>query len=568
MRIGIAPSLALVLAIFAVLASGLTGYYAYDTSRNLLVRQAEEGLLSSTQVLGQRFVVALDTAAKDANLLVSQARLPGKGNDAIADTARFLLLAHPEYFQVRLINAGNYGLEQVRLDRKGFQIAQVTGIHLQEQSHNLYVSQTLRLKPGQVYLSKIFINHEADDHSGFGRPTLIVAMPVTNPLGENKALVAINIDLETLFESMKSELPQDFKVYLTNEWGDFLMHPDASQTFGVEKGRRILVQDTFPSTASIVAGKVENVVVNTANIAQVVQTPSPRDVVAAFQKLLPTEFTGQHFFILGLTEPLDYVLQDIRALGANILRIVIIFSLLALLLAWLVSKAVTRPLGQILQAVHLLPEGIQGALLPVKRSDEIGLLARGVRDMQTQIRNQLADLESSRNAMQHLAHHDPLTGLPNRIILLDRLEATITQAGRTRSQFAVVFVDLDQFKEVNDLYGHQVGDLLLQAVAGRLLSGVRQSDTAARLAGDEFVVLLNPVRGAEDAQNVAEKLLQILRQPVVIKETSLPVHLSIGVSLFPENGSTAQAMIDAADQAMYSSKSSGHNTVSLAPLPT
>lgn len=557
MRIGIAPRLALVLAIFAVLASGLTGYYAYDTSRHLLVERAEKNLLTATQVLGQRFLVALDGAAKDARLLASQAQRPSLGDEAVLQTGLALLQSHPEYFQVRLIDGSRHGLERVRLDRDGSGITRVEGPELQEKSHNLYVSQTLRLMEGQVYLSRIFINREAGAHAGFERPTLIVATPVAN----SKSLAVINIDLETLFKSMQAELPSDFKVYLTNEWGDFLIHPDAAQTFGFERGQRILLQESFPDTAAIVSGEADSVVVNTADTPH---SALPRDVVAAFHRLLPSDFASQRFFILGLAEPLEYVLLETQALGMDILRMVLSFSLLALLLAWIVSRAVTQPLEKILQAVKCFGQGLPGSDLPLKRRDEIGLLARGISDMQHQIQCQVTVLEENRQAMAYLAHHDPLTGLPNRVTFSDRLEMALSQARRQNRKLAVLFVDLDRFKEVNDQYGHKVGDQLLQAVARRLQGGVRESDTAARFAGDEFVVLLDPVHDREEALAVAEKLLQRFREPLKLEEVSLPIQVSIGISLFPEHGHSAQALLEAADGAMYLSKNAGRNTCSLA----
>ena len=561
MQIGIAPRLALVLAVFAVLASGLTGYYAYDTSRRLLVERAEKNLLTATQVLGQRLVVALGNAAKDARLLASQAGRESGGEEVLARAALALLQVHPEYFQVRLIDGRQHGLERLRLDRDGQRITRVQGLELQEKAHQLYVSQTLRLTPGQVYLSRIFINRETGAHAGFERPTLIVATPVplADGVSHSGRLAVINIDLETLFRDMRMELPTDLKVYLTNEWGDFLIHPDPTQTFGFDQGRRVLLQEHFPDARPIVAGELDSVVVSSGEGAQ-------GGLVAAFHRVQPPDFASQRFFIMGLAEPLDYVLREARLLADNMWRIVLSFSFLALLLAWLVSRAVTRPLEQILLAVRRFAAGDSGgsAPLPVQRRDEVGLLARGVEDMQSQIRSQVEALEESRQAMAHLAHHDALTGLPNRVTFFDRLEHAMAQARRQGRKLAVLFLDLDHFKEVNDQYGHQVGDQLLQAVARRIQTGVRESDTAARLSGDEFVVLLNPVHNGEEARLVAEKLLQRFRELLELEELALPVQVSIGISLFPDHGVSAQALVDAADGAMYRSKSAGRDTCSMA----
>ncbi len=561
MKVGMAPRLALILALLAVLASGLTGYYAYATSRRLLVDSAEKSLMTSTQVLGERFLAALGGAAKDARLFASLARAPEPDEATLLQAARALLDTHPEYFQIRLIDARPHGLERIRVDRDGPRITRVSGFDLQEKGHKLYVSQALRLAPEQVYLSRVFINREAGAHSGFERPTVIVAVPVPGHRGENERLAVINVDLETLFDTMRRELPPDYRVYLANEWGDFLIHPDPGKTFGFERGQRFLVQDDFPRAATIVAGELERVVINTSRGNGEYQAPG---VVAALHRLQPVEFASQRFFILGLSEPLEEVLRDNRELRSQIIRIVLVFSGLALLLAWLASRAVTRPLADILGAVRGFAAGTQGKGLPLGRRDEIGQLARGVRDMQEQINQQLETLENNRQAMAYLAHHDALTGLPNRVTFLDRLQVAIAQARRQGHRLAVLFVDLDRFKEVNDQYGHQVGDQLLQAVARRLQGGVRESDTAARLSGDEFVVLLSPVHGREEVLAVAEKLLQRFQAPLELETMSLPIRVSIGISLFPEHGSTAQALLEAADTAMYASKGAGRNAWTLA----
>jgi diguanylate cyclase (GGDEF)-like protein len=561
MRFGIAPRLALVLAVFAVLASGLTGYYAYQSSRRMLVERAEQSLLASAQVMGWRLTDSLNDAARDALLLAELAR-PMRNDDAdLRRSAAALMHVHPEYFQVRLIDGRQYGLEKIRLDRDGQGIAAVDGSALQEKGHHLYVSNTLQLAPGQVYLSRVFINKENGAHAGFERPTLVVATPVAgadDAVGSGR-LVVINLDLETLFEAMPRESSANFKLYLTNEAGDFLVHPDAAQTFGFERGRRILAQTRFPAVADIVAGRRDDVLVKGV-------PSSGAPLVAAFHKIALPGFSTPGFFVLGLSEPLETVLRDTRFLAGDIGRIVLGFSLFALLLAWLVAGAVSRPLKRILRSLRQFAasgEADNGSL-PLKRRNEIGALARGVVDMQARIRSQIATLKASHAAMAYLAHHDPLTGLPNRATFLELLKQAIAQAERQSHRLAVLFVDLDHFKTINDRYGHQVGDRLLQAVARRLQSGVRESDTVARLAGDEFVLLLNPVRTAEEAGRVAEKLLERLCLPLQLEDCQIEASASIGVSVYPENGVTPQALLETADAAMYASKRAGRNAARLA----
>lgn len=163
---------------------------------------------------------------------------------------------------------------------------------------------------------------------------------------------------------------------------------------------------------------------------------------------------------------------------------------------------------------------------------------------------------------EYLAHFDPLTDLPNRALLNDRLTQGIQYAERTQSTLAVLFLDLDHFKLVNDTFGHVVGDDLLKQVADRLRDTVRQQDTVSRLGGDEFVLLL-PDASADGALAVAEKLLAVVGEPYFIAGHSLSVSVSVGISLYPEHGNTNQILLERADQAMYLAKKSGRNACQL-----
>ena len=155
-----------------------------------------------------------------------------------------------------------------------------------------------------------------------------------------------------------------------------------------------------------------------------------------------------------------------------------------------------------------------------------------------------------------LAQHDPLTDLPNRVLLNDRLNQAISRAQRHGSLVAVLFLDLDRFKRVNDSLGHLVGDKLLQEVATRLTGAVRESDTVSRYGGDEFVVVLSELGHRAIAMMQAEKIRARLSAPHFIKKHELHTKVSIGISIFPEDGQDAQTLIDCADFAMYRAKAS------------
>lgn len=164
----------------------------------------------------------------------------------------------------------------------------------------------------------------------------------------------------------------------------------------------------------------------------------------------------------------------------------------------------------------------------------------------------------------YAAGHDDLTDLPNRTLLLDRLQASLTLAEREQVGLSVLFIDIDGFKDINDGYGHAVGDLLLQQIAARLGGCVRKSDTVGRLGGDEFLIILNKVNNTENAALVAEKIRAALSEAFVVEGSTLSVSASIGIAKYPENGKQSLDLVQSADQAMYHAKNNGGDKFVLA----
>jgi len=563
-KFGIAFKLGLILAAFGVLASGVSGYYSYTAGRALVIKLAEQGLLTSTHVLGRRLSIALGEVANDVRFLaripaikrisLPSGNLPVESQNVLADSFAAMLSVHPEYFQIRLISADQNGIELVRLDRDRGKLARVTGMDLQDKGHYPYVFQSLRLAAGKIYLSEIAINHEQGAHSGLEKPTLRVATPVKSPTGGNSAVVVVNVDLNSLFSLLKADLPYDFRLFLSNEAGDFLIHPDASQTFGFDRGRRILVQDAFEGASSIVEGKAQSAVMTVSASER-----QPDKVLAAFIKLPYGDTASNRFVILGLTQPLENVLRDTRLLGLNIIQMVLLFSIPAIILAVIVSRAMTGPLNMMVRAAKRFSEDHVTIDLPLERKDELGLLARGLREMQTQIQAHLSELYESQRDIDHLAHHDALTGLANRLMFNARLEHAIANSQRTDKNAALIFIDLDSFKEINDSHGHAVGDKVLKAVATRLKGMVREVDTVARMGGDELIVLIEAIDDPH-VRFVAQKLIEGFRPPIHVDGKDLQIGISIGISIYPRDGNSPSELLNKADLAMYRSKKAGGNT--------
>lgn len=171
--------------------------------------------------------------------------------------------------------------------------------------------------------------------------------------------------------------------------------------------------------------------------------------------------------------------------------------------------------------------------------------------------NMLTDISERKAAekkTQYLAHHDSLTGLPNRLALRERLKQTLSLAERSKIPFAVLFIDLNQFKQINDTYGHDVGDALLQQVAKRIEQQLRETDTLARIGGDEFVVLLTQVTDRQGVKKSMARIEAAMAQPFQAQHHTLQCHVSQGAALFPDDGASTQALLSVADKNMYVDK--------------
>ena len=192
------------------------------------------------------------------------------------------------------------------------------------------------------------------------------------------------------------------------------------------------------------------------------------------------------------------------------------------------------------------------------------LFRPAVRDVRKEWEQRVAEHESARaqdqQKLSYLARYDPLTGLINRFLFSDRLESAIMRARRDESLVALMFLDLDDFKAVNDHYGHATGDALLKQVAKRIVSSVRETDSVARIGGDEFTVILESGTRLEDAGQVATKILDAVAEPYLVSNRELRVTASIGIAMYPLDGDSTQALLRDADIAMYSAKAAGANT--------
>lgn len=219
------------------------------------------------------------------------------------------------------------------------------------------------------------------------------------------------------------------------------------------------------------------------------------------------------------------------------------------------------------------PDKVYVEELPMLRKDGSvvwgEVIARYLRNEETGrveihgVTRDISERKAAQEAMHHMAMHDLLTGLPNRTLLNDRLQQALAASKREHTHGALMFIDLDKFKQINDTLGPEIGDKLLVQAGARMLECVRETDTVARIGGDEFIVLLRTIDAVQDALNVADKICAAMRQPFAVEDFHLNISCSIGVALYPEHGSDGVELSKNADIAMYQAKEHGRDGVEL-----
>ncbi|MFT7880672.1 MAG: EAL domain-containing protein [Sulfurimonas sp.] len=241
----------------------------------------------------------------------------------------------------------------------------------------------------------------------------------------------------------------------------------------------------------------------------------------------------------------------------SILVIVTLFVLLAL--HQFVLRRLTQPLNRVMGQIEKIERSDYTTSPPVQTGDELEMISNNINQLAQTIQKRERELKASKKDLEFLSFYDALTNLPNRRLFMSRLEYALRQAEVKSTKLAILFLDIDQFKQINDTLGHNVGDKLLQAVATQLNHLIRSVDTLARIGGDEFILMIENVEDVKILEETAEKILALFNEPFLLDEHILNTTVSIGISVSPEDGEDTVTLIKHADMAMYHSKDRGHN---------
>ena len=275
----------------------------------------------------------------------------------------------------------------------------------------------------------------------------------------------------------------------------------------------------------------------------------------------------------------------VNRIAAITLGVLLVAIGMATVVTILVARSITRPIQHLAEVTRTIAQtGNLRQKVAVEGLDEVGQLAATFNQMadrlhashtelerrvdertveltetNEQLQQEITERKRAEETIKQMAYHDALTGLPNRRLFSDRLNLALAHARRNQQKLAVMMLDLDNFKEANDTLGHSEGDKLLQAVGERLTSLLRKGDTVARMGGDEFMLLLPEIAGGEGAAEVAQRILESIREPYVFDDHELHVTTSVGIAVYPDDGKDGDLLMKNADIAMYRAKDLGRD---------
>lgn len=431
---------------------------------------------------------------------------------------QWFIKSRPIKDQLRLLS--DTGLELLRVNQQPDRSVIVAKKDLQNKSARDYVIVALSLKRGEVLLSRLDLNREHGKIEQPFNPTFRLATPVFSAQGVKKAILVMNVKGQQLLGRFQQAIGKEAAwSSLFNYQGFSLQQEQVLQQAGSGKRR---------AWGSIFDDKPGFANQQPRIWKQIISAPSNKLTAAEgtyiYATVYPWKIMGATASTWSSTVPVEQLFWkvvafvpaikvndffSVRGIGAY-LRLYMLLLLLAVLICWLFADARIKYL-----------EGLR--------------------------------------LIKRIALHDTLTGLPNRMLLYDHWKQAIAEFRRNGKKIAILFIDLDEFKAVNDHFGHKMGDALLRQVAARLQSCVRESDTVARIGGDEFVALLGKINQVSDASRVAENIVQSIARPYLLGSEKVSIQSSVGIAVCPDHGEHFGTVLHEADVAMYAAKVKGKN---------
>ena len=538
----------LVVVPLAVIPLLILGWFAYDQLRSTAIERSSSQMTTLMDQMARNFQTHQNVAEANVKLLADTSLMRGYAVTQNEEERYVLMLpsllklfynylrAYPEYSEIRFLLPN--GHEDAR-------ITQLPTHSVSEDESRTPFFKALSQFQGETMAYISTHPYQEKISLQVAHPIRLIDLTTQDPLNSTPILrgyLVITMELDFIEEQMAaSQIGKNGHTLIINNHGKIIFHQDPSQV------------------GQYIPAALLNKALETNQSKQLVPVSSQES-----QLLLSARRLHEGLLLIGIL-PETELLKASKNLGTTLVWVVlgtVVLMVFVLLIA--ISFLMTQPLKQLMVAVREIGKGKIMPKISLSSKDELGQLALSFQKMAD-------NLEKSRLNIERLAYHDSLTGLPNRFQTHETLRHMISIARRNNSKMAVLFLDLDNFKRVNDTLGHQVGDQLLKEMANRLSSILRpedsihletqqtSSDILARLGGDEFVILLPKIDSSLDAAKVATRILDIMKIPFYFDDKEIYSTSSIGIALFPDDGTEVDNLIKCADAAMYQAKEQGRN---------
>ncbi len=451
-----------------------------------------------------------------------------------------MLAANKNYTQIRYIGVADDGKEIVRVNQTPTGIYNTADAALQSKANAQYYKEGVQLSRGSIMFSSINYNQE----KGKVEYPLVVTLRVVTPVYSQQqklfGLLVININISRYLRDILLRSAGKYNVLLYDQYNDFFVFNNQHKTLEFLPRDDKVKKDLF--------GNKE--VLSTDQIVPFLKHDTKR--ISIFKPIYSNYYKDQKVLTVVISIPKHILSVENFSLIYQILFGVIAICLCAALLVFLFARKAMRPLSDLATTIAAAPRlSGKGLNLPTQLNDEVGLLANAFND-KTKLLNQLALFDS-------------LTGLPNRKNFIDHLDDALQRAASQSRIVAIAYIDINNFKEVNDTYGHDYGDLLLMQFSSALKDMIREHDFCARLGGDEFALILEGLDVKNKLDSLLKRYEEGLNKSYDVNGVALHMLISGGVAIYPDDGLKSAELLRKADQAMYRSKKEGTGQFSKPP---
>lgn len=288
---------------------------------------------------------------------------------------------------------------------------------------------------------------------------------------------------------------------------------------------------------------------------------SNQEVISSFDKIYNFGLDDALGWKIIASIPTTVINEDVNNSLTPMKKVGFLIVVVTLLILGILSRSIANSIRKVVNVANKISGGDYTARVLDKNSTtEFNILALALNSMASKIESRTYKLEEQKLLLENLAHYDALTHIPNRLLFKQKIEEAIVHAKKHNTKFALLYIDIDEFKDINDSFGHDIGDEILKAVVARIDKVLKNTDTFARLGGDEFTIILENLTDINSISAIAQRIIDTVKKTITIKDNTFKVSISIGISIYPDNGANKSELIKYSDIAMYKAKASGKDT--------